>query len=211
MKLFAGLLVISVLLGAESPRLVYTREQPGSKPEYIQVTLERDGRGTYKEATDQDPPLEFRLRPEETEAIFALVERLERFRKPLDAGLQVGNVGLKRFRYEAGNEAYETEFRYSRNPDARLLADWFARISETEQHYLDLQRCLEFNKLGAHEVLLHLQISLEKNRLVAAEQFLPLLDRIAADETYLNMARKRAQLIADRIRQQQATSARPAH
>ena len=40
----------------------------------------------------------------------------------------------------------------------------------------------------------------DHNRLVAAEQFLPLLDRIAKNESYLHISRERAAAIADAIR-----------
>jgi hypothetical protein len=40
----------------------------------------------------------------------------------------------------------------------------------------------------------------ERNRLVAPEQFLPLLDRIVKNESYLHMARERAANMAEAIR-----------
>ena len=50
------------------------------------------------------------------------------------------------------------------------------------------------------EVLLQMQVTLERNRLVAPEQFLPLLDRIAKNESYLHISRERAAAIAETIR-----------
>ena len=45
-----------------------------------------------------------------------------------------------------------------------------------------------------------MQISWEHNRLVAPEQFLPLLDRIAKNESYLHISRELAAAMADAIR-----------
>lgn len=65
---------------------------------------------------------------------------------------------------------------------------------------MNLDRTAHFEKLGVNEVLLQLQVTWERNRLVAPEQFLPLLDRIANNESYLHISRERAAAIADSIR-----------
>ena len=41
---------------------------------------------------------------------------------------------------------------------------------------------------------------MENKRVVAPEQFLPMLDRIARNETYMHTARERAAELADAIR-----------
>ena len=45
-----------------------------------------------------------------------------------------------------------------------------------------------------------MQVTWERNRLVDPQQFLPLLDRIAKNESYLHISRERAAAIADAIR-----------
>jgi len=45
-----------------------------------------------------------------------------------------------------------------------------------------------------------LQSAMDRNRIVAGEQFLPMLDRVAKNETYMHTARERAAEIADAIR-----------
>jgi len=187
---------------ADGPRIFYSRELPGAYPPYVQIVVHYDGRGVYRESVSDpdDEPVEFRLRPQEVQEIFHLAEKLNRFRKPLESNLKVANMGLKTFRWEQGGERYEQKFNFSKNADARLLADWFARITETIRHRVNLERTARFDKLGVNKVLLQLQISMEKNRLVAADQFLPLLDKIAADEAVLNMARSRAAMLARVIR-----------
>jgi len=45
-----------------------------------------------------------------------------------------------------------------------------------------------------------LQITYEHKRLVAPEQFLPLLDRIAKNESFLHIARERAAGLGESIR-----------
>ena len=60
-----------------------------------------------------------------------------------------------------------------------------------------------------NQVLLRLQASIEKKRLIAAEQFLPLLDRVVKNESYLNMARERASGLATFIRSNEGQAAKP--
>ncbi len=51
--------------------------------------------------------------------------------------------------------------------NAQALLDRFERITETEQHFIDLDRTVHFDKLGVNEVLLQMQVSWDRNRLVA--------------------------------------------
>lgn len=210
MRGLVALLWAASLAGADSPRIFYSRLLPGGVPPYVEIIVERDGRAVYREAPDDrdDRPIEFRLRPHEVEEIFALAEKVGYFRKPLESGLKVANTGEKTFRYIDQGQSWEVKFNYSQDPNARLLADWFARMVETEQHYINLERTVRFDKLGVNKVLLQLQASMERNRVVAPDQFLPFLDRIAAGEAYLNMARERAANLAGFIRAGNGRSAK---
>ncbi len=189
---------------ADLPKIVYTKSFPRSKPEYVEITVDKDGQGQYKESPDDDSPLDFKLAPSETAEIFSLAAKLDHFKRPLESNLKVANTGIKTFRYENGPEKNEVKFNYSLDPDARTLWDWFERITETEQRFIDLQRTAKFDKLGVNQALLQLQATVEKNRLVAKEQFLPLLDRVARNETYLHMARERAAALAELFRKFEA-------
>ena len=92
------------------------------------------------------------------------------------------------------------QFNYSQDVNAQALWDWFERITESEQHLVNLERTVRFDKLGVNDVLLQLQITYERKRLVAPEQFLPLLDRVVKNESYMHIARERAAGIAESIR-----------
>ena len=109
-------------------------------------------------------------------------------------------MGTKTFRLENGGEKHEVKFNYSDDPMARLLADWFERISESEQNFINLERAAKYDKLGVYKAVLNLEYSMERKRLVARDQFLPLLDRIAKNETYMHTARARAAAVAEAIR-----------
>jgi hypothetical protein len=188
------------LEAAAAPVITYSKSFPKSVPAYVEIRVQRDGHGEYKEATDDDNPLKFQLTPEETEEIFGLAEKLGRFARPLESNLKVAFTGTKTFRWEDGAEKHEVKFNYSIEPGAQQLWDWFERITETELRLAMLDRAVRFDKLGVNQALLQVEATRERNRLVAPEQFLPLLDRIVKNESYLHMARERAANMAEAIR-----------
>ena len=192
---------------AESPRLVYSKFFKGSKPEFVSITVERSGQTIYKEAPNDENPLQFQITEAETRELFDLAEKLGRFKRPLESGLKVAQMGIKTFRFEDGATASETKFNYSEDADARALGDWFERIAETEQHYIDLDRTAHFDKLGVNQVLLQIQSTYDRKRLVAPQQFLPLLDRVGNNESYMHLARARASALAEAFRKNQPGAA----
>jgi hypothetical protein len=193
-----ALALCSILCAA--PRLFYSKYFKGSVPEYVAITVERDGQVTYQEAKEDDNPIKIQLAGAAAQEMFDLTEKLDRFQRPLESGLKIANLGLKTFRFEDGADHHEIQFNYSEDVTAQALLDRFERITETEQHFANLDRTAHFEKLGVNEVLLQLQVTWERNRLVAPEQFLPLLDRIAKNESYLHISRERAAAMADAIR-----------
>jgi hypothetical protein len=195
--LFAG-----SLLGADVPgtRLFYSKAFPGSVPAYVQVTVDPDGQAEYREAPDDDNPLKFKLTAAETSDVFGLVEKLEFFKRPVESQLKVAFMGTKTFRFEKGAEKHEVQFNYSEDVSARALWEWFERMSESAQHRIGLDRAAKYDKLGVVKALSLLESALERKRLVGLEQYLPTLERIIKNETYMHTARARASEIAEAIR-----------
>jgi hypothetical protein len=185
---------------ADPPRIYYSKSFPGSMPSYVAVTLDRTGAGEYKEAQDDDQPVHFQLTGPEVDEIFGMAEKLGYFDHPLESPLKVAFMGTKSFRFENGTTKNEVKFNFSEDPVARTLADWFERITESEQHLINLEVSAKYDKLGVMKALLLLESSYDRKRLVDTQQYLPLLDRIAKNESYLHQARLRAAGLADEIR-----------
>ncbi len=183
-----------------APRIFFSKSFPGSMPAYYDISLDPTGAAVYREALDDDQPLRFTLSPDDTRAILALAEKLQFFARPLESRLKVANMGMKTLRYEAGAARGETKFNYSEDPDARVLVDWFERISETVQHRLNLERAARFDRLGVNKALLLLESSWDRNRILAPEQLLPILEKIASQKSYMHMTQARAASLAERIR-----------
>ena len=193
--LFAGSLVAQ-----DAERFFYSKSFPGSTPAYVQVTLEKNGEAVYKEAPDDDLPLTFKLTGAETAEVFRLVEKLDYFKHPLESGLKVAFLGTKTFRLENGAEKREVQFNYSEDPNAGLLWDWCERMAESAEHRIALERAAKYDKLGVVKALNQLGSAVERKRVVGLEQYLPVLDRIVKNESYMHTARARASEIAELIR-----------
>jgi hypothetical protein len=203
MRTIAAALLVSATLSATlgaAPRIFYSKYFKGSVPEYVAITVEIDGHVTYQEAKEDDNPIKIQLDRASTRQMFDLAEKLGRFQRPVESGLKIANLGVKIFRFENGAEQHEVQFNYSEDLNAQALLDRFERITETEQHFINLDRTAHFEKLGVDEVLLQIQVTWDHNRLVDPEQFLPLLDRIAKNDSYLHISQERAASLAEAIR-----------
>ena len=200
MKTF-GLLVavVGMAAAADVPRISYTKIFPGSDPAYMATTIDRNGAVTYRETKDEEPEM-FQLEADAVKAIFDLADKLDHFKKPLESGLKVAKTGDKTFRWENGAEASETKFNYSLDENAKTLQDWFERISESERALMLLRRNIRFDKLGVNDAVLRIDTAWSQKRLVGREQFLPLLDRVAKNDTFINLARERAARLATTMR-----------
>ena len=185
---------------AAEGRLFYSRTFPGSTPAYFDITIESTGDAVYKEGPDDDFPLKFKLTPDEVTAVFDLAVKLDYFRQPLESQLKVAFMGSKVVRYENGEQKGEQKFNYSENQAAQQLVDWFERMAESALRRADLERAAKYDHLGVDKALNSLESALADGRLVALDQFLPMLDRIAKNETYMHQSRVKAADVADYIR-----------
>ena len=198
--LLAGALSTAALYAGDASRLTYIKSFPGSTPEYLQITLDHAGNAEYRDRVDDDLPLKFHLTPAETQEVFSLAEKLDFFKRPLESGLKVAFMGAKTFRYDDGATHNEAKFNYSEDLSAQQLLDWFERMAESAAHRIDLERAAKYDKLGVDKAVRLLSAALERKRLVGLEQFLPTLDRIANNDSYMHTARARAAEIAESIR-----------
>lgn len=193
----ALLLPISVFAG---PKLTFIKSFPGSVPPYVEITVERNGVAEYKEDAKDENPLKFQLSQADADAMFTLSDHLDHFQRKIESGLKVANMGMKTFRYDDGGSPHEAKFNYSEDLEAKTLLDWFERISETERGLIELERSVRFDKLGVQDAILKVEVARDQKRLVALEQFLPMLDRISKSASYMQMSRDRAAALAESIR-----------
>ena len=92
------------------------------------------------------------------------------------------------------------QFNYSEDAGAKALWDWCERLTESAQHRIALDRAAKYDKLGVVKALDLLGSAIERKRVVGLEQYLPTLDRIVKNESYMHTARAKASGIAEFIR-----------
>jgi hypothetical protein len=186
-------------------RIIYTRTLAGSVPEYLAVTVNSDGSGTYEgrslKETQQPRPL--KLSPSTTDQIFTLATALDDFRVPLESHKKVADLGLKTFTYVQGSEKHEVEFNYTTKATARDLTDLFERIAGVEEHLDALEYQLKYDPLSLPQELLRIQIDLEHKALADPELMVPELEEIANNPRLLHIAQVRAQDILKTVNHDQ--------
>jgi hypothetical protein len=203
LKLFVLSLVLTgILLAADTASLSYTKSFPGSAPPWEQIIISQDGSGIYKETPNDENPVQFHLADAEKAQIQDLARKLDYFARPLESGLKVANMGMKTFRYDGADGIHEVKFNYSEDASARALNEIFEALADSERALIALETAVRFDKLGAQAAILQIEVLRDQKRLMAAQQFLPMLDRVAKNESFLHMARDRAATLADGIRAQ---------
>lgn len=203
-------LVATPAAAQAEPALCFSKSFPGSRPDFYKIDLSSAGAVLYREAPDEEPPLKFQLTEAETAAIFELARKLDRLGRNLESGLAVARMGEKKYAWIEGAERREQTFNYSADPDAQALQEWVERIAEAALLYYDLERTVKYDRLGTYKMLLKIEASWDKRRLAGHSVFLPLLDRVARSESYMNMARERARHLAEVFRNPAAHEEKPA-
>ena len=196
--LFLLWMATALLVGAD--RLLFTKSFPGSQPAFVGIAIEQNGAAEYREDPKDENPVIFKLTEAEKAVMFELAGKLDHFAKPLESGLKIANMGKKTFRWEGEGPPREQSFNFSEAPDARLLLEWFENIAQSERNFIELEHAVRFDKLGVNMAVLHLETTRDQKRLVAVEQFLPLLDKISGNENIMHMARSRAAALAEGFR-----------
>jgi hypothetical protein len=203
MKWSLLLLFASVVFAGDGARLFYSRSFPGSTPAYLDVTVESNGDASYREAVDDELPTKFHLSDAEKTEVFALAEKLDHFKHPLESPAKVAFMGAKTFRFEEGADKAEVKFNYTEDPAGKTLQDWFERMAESAEHRFNVERAAKYDHLGLIDAMNLLASAYERKRLVAVAQFLPILDRVAKNDAYMHSARALAAEMAEDIRRAQ--------
>lgn len=174
-----------------------------SFPEFVEIKVEENGSGTYdiRQLDDDANPQPFQVGAPLVQKIFDLTSKLHNFQGvDLEVHRRLANLGEKTFRYEKGSESHETAFNYTLDTNAAQLLVVFEGLSRQEIDLSDLQRTMRYDRLGVNDIVLQVQADYDNKQLPEPERFLPLLDQLAADQKFIDLARDRARMLAGRIR-----------
>ena len=203
--LLAGASLVLPAARANPPgaTITYRRVFKGSTPEFIEVKVSDQGQSTFdiRQLDDDADPEVFEVGAAVQKKIFELAAELKNFDvASLDIQKKIANLGQKTFRYESGAEVHETSFNYTLNPSATQLMQVFEGLARQQQDLVLLQRQSKFDRLGVNDALMQFESDMDHRLLPEPERLLPVLDQIAADSHFVEIARSRARALAERIR-----------
>jgi hypothetical protein len=188
---------------ASEPTIVFRKVFKSSYPEFVEIKVSENGACTadIRQLSDDPSPQPFQLQPSVVQRIFGLAGDLHDFNGVnLEIHRRIANLGEKTFIYQNGAQTYQTTFNYSTNASAQQLVDLFENLAREQTDLSDLQRTMQYDHLGVYEVVQRIEKDYDDKLLPDASAMLPALDKLAADNTYINIARDTARSLAGRIR-----------
>jgi hypothetical protein len=189
------------LCAADGDKLFFSRDFPDSVPEYFDVEVHTDGKVIYRESLDDEQPIEFEAPAADVSRLFEISEQLGHFQQPLaPAKRKTAFTGDKVIRYtKADGASNQVEFVLTDDESALEMVSWFVRVADTEWHRINIERAIQFDRLGVNKAILQFHTAFDKGRVVAPRQFLPLLQSISNDMKIVHLARSRAAGLAEQI------------
>ncbi|HLW81349.1 MAG TPA: hypothetical protein VKS20_04835 [Candidatus Acidoferrales bacterium] len=186
------------------PTLIFQQIFKSSYPEYVQITVNEDGKGTWdiRQLDDTASPQPMQIEAPLVQKMFALAEDLHDFQGvDLDVHRRIANLGRKTFFYKNGAQEYQVTFNYTVNSAAQQLLMIFDGLQRQELDLSDMQRVVRYDHLGVNDVILRVQNDVKRKLIPEPTALLPALDEIAANSELIDMSRERARAIAEQIRQ----------
>lgn len=132
--------------------------------------------------------------PATRERIFDLAARANYFSGDINyAKRNIANTGEKILTYKDAQRSTEAKYNYSTNPTVQQLTALFQGLSTTLEYGRRLEEDYHYQKLALDEQLKGMEEQADQNVLVEVEAVAPILKKIAADSSVLNVTRARAQ------------------
>ena len=188
---------------SQNAKITFRRIFQGSSPEFVELCIWDDAKtATYEiRQMDEDPgSAPFEVGDALRSKIFGLTAQLHNFQGlDLDVHRKIANLGEKTFRWEQAGVSHETKFNYTLNPAATQLLQIFEGLARQQEHYELITRRMRYDRLGIYDALLQFESDLNRGLLPEPGRLVPLLEQIANDPKFVDVARKRAQLLLGRV------------
>jgi hypothetical protein len=204
--LFALLLSLFAceVASAQSAKLTFRRVFPASTPEFIEITVREDSdAATYEIRQLEEEPgaSPFEVSAALRAKMFGYAADLHHFQGlDLDVHRKIANLGEKTFRWEKGNQKFETKFNYTLSSPASQLLLIFEGLARQQEHFTILSRRMRYDRLGINDALLQFESDFNRGLMPEPSRLLPLLEQISNDSKFVEIARQRARNLADRVR-----------
>ena len=187
-------------------KLTFRRVFKGSSPEFIEISVREDqDLGSYEiRQLDEDAGASpFQVGQPLRTKMFELAAGLKHFQgQDLDVHRKIAYLGEKTFHWDCGGEVHEAKFNYTMNPTASQLLQIFEGLARQQEDADLISRRMKYDRLGINDALLQFESDLNRSLLPEPKRLLPMLEQIAADTKFVDIARQRSRSLAERIRHQ---------
>jgi|SRR5208337_1091028 len=207
---FSSILFSSLLAGsqtgAQAPAVVaFTLDFPGSQPEHYSIRVQSDGSARYQSSgrlphSDESDSfdLDVTLAPETRQKIFELAAKAGYFQKDADSHRKrLAFTGQKTLCYKDAQRSGEATYNYSPIPAVQELTSLMQSLSVTLEFGHRLEYDHHYQKLALDEELKRMEEIARTNQLADITAIQPILDRIIADPSVINVTRARAQRLLE--------------
>ena len=201
--LWAILSVPAIHADPGAATVTYRRVFKGSSPEFIEIKITEPGKATFdlRQLADDADPQSFEMGAPVRQKILELAADLKHFDiTGLDIQKKIANLGQKTFQYERDSENHETSFNYTLNVPANQLMQIFEGLARQQGDLVQLVRSVKYDRLGVNDALRQFESDMDHRLLPEPERLLTVLDQIAADSHFVDIARTRSRALAQRIR-----------
>jgi hypothetical protein len=187
-------------------KLTFRRVFKGSSPEYIEISVREDSDVASYEIRQLDEEAgasPFQVSAALRAKMFELAAQLKHFEgQDLDVHRKIAYLGEKTFHWDCGGEVHEAKFNYTLNPAATELLRYFEGFARQQENADLISRRMKYDRLGVNDALLQFESDLNRSLLPEPKRLLPMLEQIAGDPKFVDIARQRARSLAERIRHQ---------
>ena len=186
----------------DTATVTFTFDFPGAVPDHYSLVVASSGQATYssgkKSDSDSGDDTPFRCQFTVSEPnrarIFNLAAHAGYFADKLDFSKhRIANTGTKTLAYYDAHRSTQASYNYTENEPTQQLTALFQNISATLEYARRLQYQYQYQKLALDEELKHMEASAKQNTLDELQAAAPILKRIAADASVMNVTRARAQ------------------
>lgn len=202
----SALIILSTSLAAlpqeAKPVVGFSLDFPQSSPDHYEFSVASDGRASYDSTgkltpeSDAGDPFhtDFTISPATCRRIFDLAANAKYFDRPIDSGKRnLASTGAKVLSYINGDRKTHAEYNYSLIPAVQDLTAIFQNMSTTLEFGRRLEYYQHHQKLALEDELKRMEEMSHDKSLQEIQAVAPILEKIVADRSVLNVSRARAQ------------------
>jgi len=201
------------------PILTFEYTFPGASPPHYGLAIEAGGRAAYR--SDENPPatngeesgtpylVKFIISRSNADRLFELAKTLNYLKGDFEYhGGRIANMGSKTLTFKNGAAENTTTYNYTQNSNLQQLTTIFQNIANTLEYGRRLARLYRYDKLGLEAELKSMEEDTKRNYLAELQLDESILKQIAGDPSVMNISRRRAENILQKIPGESAEAAK---